>query len=172
MSGDVIPMTETQNTAAPVILSGQASDLVTFYLGEQLFGVPVLQVQDVLSAQKVARVPLAPPQVSGSINLRGRIAVTINVRCCLNLPANNNAASMFVVVQQKGELYSLMVDRVGDVMSLPQSDFEPNPINLDPQWLCVAGGIFRLPKQLLVVLDITRLLDLVYNQSGEVSSKS
>jgi purine-binding chemotaxis protein CheW len=164
-------MTEPSASSASVMLSGQSSDLVTFSLGDQVFGIPVLQVQDVLSSQKVARVPLAPPQVSGAINLRGRIAVTINVRRCLNLPVNENDKSMFIVVEQKGELYSLMVDRVGDVMSLPQSDFEANPINLDPQWLCIAGGIFRLPKQLLVVLDITRLLDLVHDQNGEVSSK-
>jgi purine-binding chemotaxis protein CheW len=169
-SGDVIPMKETVSSSS-VVHVGQESDLVTFQLGGQLFGIPVLQVQDILSTQKIARVPLAPPQVSGSINLRGRIAATINVRRCLNLVANQNGSSMFIVVEQKGELYSLMVDRVGDVMSLSQSDFEPNPINLDPQWLAVAGGIYRLPKQLLVVLDITRLLDLVHNQSDAVSSK-
>ncbi len=152
--------------------TGQASDLVTFMLGAQTFGVPVLQVQDVLNNQKIARIPLAPAQVCGSINLRGRIATTINVRRCLNLPPKTGSASMFIVVENKEELYSLMVDKVGDVMSLSMTDFEPNPINLDPAWKAIAGGVFRLKDQLLVVLDVLRLLNLVHMQSGGVSSKA
>src|SRR5262245_13661378 len=122
MSGDLVPVA-ANNSAPPSLMEN--SDLVTFMLGQQIFGVPVLQVQDVLPPQKIARVPLAPAQVCGSINLRGRIATTVNVRRCLNMK-DSDRTSMFIVVESKGELYSLMVDKVGDVMSLPQHDFEPN----------------------------------------------
>jgi purine-binding chemotaxis protein CheW len=151
-------------------MMGQASDLVTFMLGSQFFGIPVLQVQDVLQAQKIARVPLAPEQVCGSINIRGRIATTINVRRCLNMPGEQAAHSMFIVVENKGELYSLMVDKIGDVMNLPLQDFEPNPINLDPAWRAVSGGVFRLSGKILVVLDVLRLLNLVHHQNDAVAS--
>ena len=65
---------------------------------------------------------------------------------------------MSVVVDHGGELYSLIVDSVGEVLSLPGSAFEPNPATLDPQWRDVATGIYRLDGALLVVLDVSRLL--------------
>jgi purine-binding chemotaxis protein CheW len=164
-------LVETSGSSNLTVLSEPATDLVTFILGNQLFGIPVLQVQDVLQPQKIARVPLAPPQICGSINLRGKIVTALHMRNCLKLPPDTTITnSMFIVVEYKGELYSLMVDRVGDVMSLPTDKFEPNPINLDPTWRSVAGGVYRLDGKLLVVLDVGHLLDLVYAQNGALSS--
>ena len=66
---------------------------------------------------------------------------------------------MSVVVENQGELYSLMIYKVGDVMSLDQRDYENNPSTLDPQWRDVCQGIYRLKDRLLVVLDVPRLLE-------------
>src|ERR1700749_1433684 len=84
---------------------------VTMRVDRQLFGVNVKHVRDVLRQQKVTAIPLAPKEVTGSLNLRGRIVTVIDVRTRLGLPANeNDEKSMFVVVEVKGELYSLKVD--------------------------------------------------------------
>lgn len=132
---------------------------VTMTVADQVFGIPVLKVQDVLGPQKIARVPLAPPEVLGSLNLRGRIVTAVDVRIRMGLPRlENNKQSMSIVVDHGGELYSLVVDRVGEVMSLPSADFERNPSTLDPRWQEVSGGIYRLEGTLLVVLDVSRLL--------------
>lgn len=136
-------------------------DYLTIMIGEQIFGIPILQVQDVLGPQKVTRIPLAPPAVAGSLNLRGRIVTAVDVRTCLGMPPRpqNNVNEMSVVVENAGELYSLMIDKVGDVMSLADKDYENNPSTLDPQWRGVSQGIYRLKNRLLVVLDVPRLLE-------------
>lgn len=161
MSGFAAKSLRTDEDAAP---GGQQSkDYLTVLIAGQLFGVPVLQVQDVLGAQKVTRIPLAPPEVAGSLNLRGRIVTAIDVRKRLGLEPQQEEAgkapkNMSVVVEHEGELYSLVIDKVGDVLTLYNKDFESNPPTLDPLWRAVSQGIYRLDKQLLIILDVARLL--------------
>lgn len=134
-------------------------EFITMFVDKQLFGIPVLQVQDVLGPQKITRVPLAPKEVAGSLNLRGRIVTAINVRTCLNLPPREeDERSMSVVADHGGEFYSLIVDQVGEVMALPASDYEKTPATLETRWREVADGVYRLKDQLLIVLDVNKLL--------------
>lgn len=137
--------------------SGGSSEYVTVTIGGQLFGIPVLSVQDVLGPQKITRIPLAPPEIAGALNLRGRIVTAFDVRRRLGLPPAPPDA-MSVVVEHRGEPYSLMIDSVSEVLSLPASAFEPSPPTLNPRWRDVSGGIYRLDGGLLVVLEIDRLL--------------
>ncbi len=142
------------------IIAGSTRDYLTIYVGDQIFGIPILQAQDVLGEQRVTRVPLAPPQIAGALNLRGRIVTAVNMRVCLGMNMREDAGkSMHVVVEHGGELYSLMIDRIGDVMSLAMRDYENNPSTLDAHWRGVSKGIYRLKERLLVVLDVPRLLD-------------
>ena len=136
-------------------------EFLTIIIGDQIFGIPILQVQDVLGPQKVTRVPLAPRAIAGSLNLRGRIVTAIDVRACLGMPPleQTGKQAMSVVEEYSGELYSLMIDKVGDVLSLPARDFEKSPPTLDAQWRSVCSGIYRLKDSLLVVLDVPGLLD-------------
>jgi purine-binding chemotaxis protein CheW len=144
-----------------IALGGEARDFVTVVIGGQLFGIPVLQVQDVLGPQRITRIPLAPPEVAGSLNLRGRIVTAIDIRTRLGLPPiEGGKQRMSVVVDLGGELYSLMVDTVGEVLSLPAANYERNPATLDARWREVSAGIYRLDGTLLVVLDVERLLDI------------
>ena len=141
----------------------QAQDFLTLYIANQLFGIPVLQVQDVLGSQKVTRIPLAPPEVAGALNLRGRIVTAINVRKRLGIEARAERRNeMSVVVDHQNELYSLIIDKVGDVLALKDSSFEANPPTLDPVWRDISAGIYRLDKELLVVLDVPKLLDTIH----------
>ncbi len=136
-------------------------DFVSIVIGSQLFGIPVLQVQDVLGPQRITRIPLAPPEVAGSLNLRGRIVTAIDIRTRLGLPElTDGKKRMSIVVDHGGELYSLMVDSVGEVLSLTEAAFERNPATLDQRWREVSAGIYRLDGSLLVVLDVARLLVL------------
>ncbi len=138
-----------------------SSDFVTMTIAGQLFGIPVLTVQDVLGPQRITRIPLAPREVAGALTLRGRIVTAIDVRSRLGLQARSaDSQGMSVVVDHKGELYSLIVDTVGEVMSLPTESYERNPATLDPRWRDVSGGIYRLQGKLLVVLEVSRLLTM------------
>jgi purine-binding chemotaxis protein CheW len=135
-------------------------ELVTMTVADQLFGVPVLAVRDVLGPQPIARIPLAPPAVAGAINLRGRIVTAIDVRRRLGLPpAPPEIRGMSVVFERSGELYSLIVDQVAEVMTMPAEWFEHNPSTMNPRWRGLCTGIYRLERRLLLVLDVDRLLE-------------
>ncbi len=134
---------------------------VTLTVARQLCGVPVLSVRDVLGEQTITRIPLAPAEVAGSLNLRGRIVTAVDLRRRLRLPpADPGEPRMSVVTEQGGELYALLVDQVREVMSLRKSQFERTPPTLPGAWAAYADGIYRLPSGLLVVLDVGRLLAL------------
>ena len=113
-------------------------DFVSFMVADQLFGVPVFKVQDVLAPERIASVPLAPPEIEGSIILRGRI----------------------VIVEVDGELYALLIDSIGDVIGLSRQAYEDGPASLDPVWSEIAHGVYRLEGRLMVVLDVEPLLDI------------
>ncbi len=134
-------------------------NFVTFSIKDQMFGIPVLQVQDILTPTTIASVPLAPPEVKGSINLRGRIVTVIDVRVRLGLEKREDATeSMGVTIEHQHELYTLLVDKVGDVIGLAQDSYESNPGTLDSLWREFASGVYRLEGKLMVVLDVERLL--------------
>lgn len=138
--------------------SADKTELLTFMIADQLFGIPVLQVQDVLRQQKVTHIPLAAPEISGSLNLRGRIVTAIDVRIKLGVKKCDER-EMSVVVEHRDELYSLVVDRVGDVLSLSDERYEASPATLDKVWQKVSSGIYRLDDKLLVVMDVSKLID-------------
>ncbi len=142
-------------------------EFVTVTIANQLFGIPVLSVQDVLGEQRITRVPLAPSEVAGALNLRGRIVTAINVRERLNLPPRPaDDPGMSVVVEHQGEPYSLLIDSVGEVLSLPADRYERNPATLNPAWRDVSEGIYRLDGGLLVVLGVERLLDFAATRAA------
>jgi purine-binding chemotaxis protein CheW len=149
-------------------------EFVTFHIAGQLFGIPVLIVQDILLPERIASIPLAPPEVRGSINLRGRIVTVIDVVKQIEGDATDDdvvaavvdekpkvrSHMMGVTVEQHNELYTLLVDSVGDVISLSKKNYEGNPSTLDPLWREFASGVYRLDNHLMVVLDVERLLDI------------
>ncbi len=130
---------------------------LTMTVAGQGCAVPVLLVRDVLGPQAITRIPLAPPEVAGSLNLRGRIVTAVDLRLRLGLPPRD-AAAMSVVVEQGGELYSLLVDEVGEVIPLAGAAFEPNPPTLDSGWRDVSRGVHRQAERLLIALDVERVL--------------
>jgi purine-binding chemotaxis protein CheW len=147
--------------------SDEQRQYVSIVIADQLFGIPVLVVHDVLGPQRITRIPLAPPEVAGSLNLRGRIVTAIDVRLCLGLDKRpDDMRGMSVVVEHGSEFYSLIVDNVGEVLTLPAASMERNPATLDPRWREISNGIYRLDEQLLVVLDANRLLDFARTEAA------
>lgn len=140
------------------VTSHDTAMLVTMRIDEQLFGIPVEYVRDVLKDQKVARIPKARAEVAGSINLRGRIVTVLNMRQRLGLHTEYSSRPMFVVVEHKGEPFGLMVDAVSEVLKFPSDEIEKAPPNLAQSWREVSSGVCRLQGSLLVVMDIRALL--------------
>ncbi len=148
------------------VLDTTTQDFLTINIADQRFGIPILQIQDVLGDQNVTTIPLAPPEVAGSLNLRGRVVTAIDVRRRLGLERmededSSGKKSMGVVVEHHDELYSLIIDSVGDVLRLKDDDFENTPPTLDPLWRNISDGIYRLDNDLLIILDIPKFLGSV-----------
>jgi purine-binding chemotaxis protein CheW len=137
------------------------TEYVTVLLGGQLFGLPISRVQDVFMPERLTRVPLARPEIAGVLNLRGRIVTAIDMRCRLGLPKHEKIGPpMAVGIEFKGESYGLLIDTVGEVLKLADNTREANPVNLDSRLAQVSAGVHRLDGQLLVILDVDRVLDM------------
>lgn len=144
-----------------LVATDSSDGLVSIRIGSQTFGVPVLSVQDVISETPINRVPLAPPEVAGSLNLRGRIVTAIDMRRRLGMPPGApDDHSMSVIVEHGGELYALVVDDVGDVLWLEPAEREAGPVTLSAEWRAVCSGLYRLEDELLLVLNIAQVLSL------------
>ena len=142
-----------------IAASGESNIFVTMRINNQLFGIAVKDVRDVLKEQKITCIPLSPNMVAGSLNLRGRIVTVIDVRKRLQLASRSqDTKNMFVVVEYKNELYSLMVDSVGEVMTVPAALVEKPPANLGGEWKEIASGIYKMPNELLVIIDVGTVL--------------
>ena len=142
--------------------NGAQREYVTAQIGGELIGLPILRVQDVFIPEAPTRVPLAPPEIAGVLNLRGRIVTLIDMRRRLGLaPSAGDIARMAIGVEARGESYGLLIDGIGEVLRLDDEAREPNPVNLDPRLARVSAGIHRLDDQLLMLIDVDRVLDIV-----------
>ena len=137
------------------------SGYVTLVLAGQVCGVPVAGVRDILRHQPIAHVPLAPPDIAGSLNLRGRIVTAIDLRRRLQLPPlSDGVRPMAVVTEHEGELYALLVDQVCEVIWPQRHLFEPRPSTISPIWGRYSSGLYRLESTLMIVLDLVSLVSL------------
>lgn len=141
-------------------------DYVTVMVGEQLLGLPIGRVQDVFIATRITAVPLAPREIVGLINLRGRVVTAICMRRRMGYPITGKGLRetdcelVAVGIDQGGEAFALIVDVVGEVMRLSRATFEPVPIHLDRAWAALAKGVHRLDDRLLVVIDVDAVLNI------------
>ena len=144
--------TETDST-------GSSTEYVTAMIGGQLFGLPIARVQDVFMPDRMTQVPLSSPDIAGILNLRGRIVTVIDMRFRLDVARQtSDQPPMAIGIECRGESYGLLIDDIGEVMTLPDSMRENNPVNLDARLAQVSAGVLRLDSQLLVILDIDRVL--------------
>jgi purine-binding chemotaxis protein CheW len=142
-------------------------EYVTALIGGQLFGLPILRVQDVFAPDRLTKVPLAPAEIAGVLNLRGRIVTLVDMRRRLGLEYSaDQSQTMAIGVESRGESYGLLIDSIGEVLKLDDLACEPNPSNLDPRLASVSTGIYRLEGQLLMVLDVDRVLDIAVKRAA------
>lgn len=128
--------------------------LCTFRLGDQHYGVDALIVQELIRNQPMTRVPLAPPSVRGLINLRGQIVTAIDLRSRFGLPKlESESEPMNIVIRSDEECVSLLVDQIGDVLSLEQEHFEAPPETLNEAMRPFINGAFKLDEHLLLLLN-------------------
>lgn len=131
------------------------TQLVTFTAGQHLYGIGVEHVQEVLPDRTATRVPLAPAEVSGLVNLRGQVVLSLNLRARLGLPPPaQDQDRMMVVVRRGEESISLIVDQIGDVAEVHDTQFEPPPQTLDASLRPLIRGAYKTDGALLLALDV------------------
>lgn len=144
---------------------------VMFYIEGQLFGLDVTHVRDILKKIPISSVPLARPEVVGSLNLRGRIVTVIDVKTKMSMKRKNafDGSEMMIVVEHKGDLYSLVVDTVGDVMVLHEEERERCPPTTDETFQKYAHGIYYVNDEVMIDMNIDAMLDFGDELEGDVS---
>ena len=138
---------------------GDTKKYIMMRIDHQLFGMVVDEIEDVLRYQEIVPIPMAPKEVLGILNLRGRIVTVIDMRARLGLaPRIDHRQQASIVVEYKGELYSILVDSVSEVIDIIDTDIATNPENLSEQWRDVCRGVYPMEEELMVIVDVRKLL--------------
>lgn len=144
--------------------------LCTFRLADHLLGIDVRDVQEILRSAEITPIPHADSAIAGLINLRGQIASTIDLRERLHLPPLDvDATPSHVVVSAAGEQVSLLVDRIGEVIEVGPDLYEPPPVTMDPELADLMVGTYKLADELLVVVDVPRVVAITSTSEQEAA---
>ena len=139
---------------------GAALSFVTATIADQLFGIPIGRAHDVFTVATVTPVPLAPPDVLGLMNLRGRVVTALDIRQRLGFPRSALAPGALAIgIESGGDAFGLVVDRIGEIVTVDGSGLDDNPVHLDTIWSDLSRGVYRLENELLVVLDVDAVLE-------------
>ena len=148
-----------QSTESNALQRNDHIQYVTFAVQDQLFGIPALLIEEIVSMLPFTKIPLAPKEIAGTLNLRGRIVTALNIRTLLELPdRTENEKFMNIVVSNKNDLYSLIVDKVDEVMVLSQSSISSNPSSMSETWQHYSDGVYQIKDKLLIILKPDALL--------------
>jgi purine-binding chemotaxis protein CheW len=144
-----------------------AHQFCTFYLDHLLFGVESQKIQEVVTYRELRPVPLAPPAVSGLMNLRGQVVVALDLRRQLELPARpREMTPVCLVVRAAGGTVCLLADEVGNVVEVEDDTFEPSPETLSARLRSVILGVHKLEQQLMHVLDTDQACEVQAEEQG------
>jgi purine-binding chemotaxis protein CheW len=146
---------ETDSLTTDIKGGEETSQFVTFFFHEHFFGLPIEEVIEINRALETTPVPLAPKYVSGVVNLRGQIltAVHLGHRIGLESPEEGDTSYNNVITGNREEPISLLVERIGDVMSVPRNSVEPPPDLIEGVDAKFVSRVCKLPGQLLLILD-------------------
>lgn len=135
----------------------------TFYISDRLYGIDVMQVQEVTQTLSLTPIRMAPPFVRGLINLRGQIATAIGMRELFGLSdEKSDSAQASVVCKVNGGLISLLVDRIGDVIEVSEDSFESTPDLIEEDIRKMMRGVYKTEGEILSVID-TQYLSTTLN---------
>lgn len=140
-------------------LTTDGSQFLTFQLGEELYGVDILRVQEIKGYTAVTRIPNTPSHIKGVLNLRGTIVPIVELRTKFGMPTiDYTMFTVIVVVVVREKIMGLVVDAVSDVLNIDKKDIQPAPqfgAKVDVSFL---NGIGKSGDKLVALLDMDRLL--------------
>jgi len=131
-------------------------EMCSVRLGTSTFGVPITHILEIVGAARPQPVPLAPVFVGGLVHYRGDVLTTVSLRQLLGLPPKEGRQDL-LVLESSGGCFGLLVDSVGEVLTVSSDDYEPNPSILDERRRWLFAGAYKLKDGLLIKLDPERL---------------
>ncbi len=155
-TGENLPSVRKE-TEVTDIRKSESNQFVTFYFGSHFFGLPIDEVIEINKALDITPVPLAPDYVSGVINLRGQILTAINLAERIGLISQREGDSKDglnnVIMGNREEPVSLLVERIGDVMSIPAEMIEAVPDMIQGINASYVSQVCKLKGELLLILN-------------------
>ena len=136
--------------------SGATHEMCSVRVGQTLFGVPIAHILEIVGGARPQAVPLAPAFVGGLVHYRGDALTTVSLRQLLGFDEPDGTQDILVLENSAG-CFGLLVDSVGDVLTVSEADYEPNPSTLDARRRALFDGTYKLKDSLLVMLDPERL---------------
>ncbi|MBT2969288.1 MAG: chemotaxis protein CheW [gamma proteobacterium symbiont of Ctena orbiculata] len=138
---------------------GPLIQFVTFILMDEVYGINVMQVQEVLRITEIAPVPGAPPYVLGIINLRGNVVTVIDTRTRFGLPTTEvDDASRIIVIESEKQVVGILVDAVAEVVELRETDIDVAPNVGTEESSRYIQGVATQEDSLLILVDLNKLL--------------
>jgi purine-binding chemotaxis protein CheW len=131
-------------------------EMCTVRLGNTVFGVPITHILEIVGAARPRPVPLAPVFVGGLVHYRGDVLTTVSLRQLLDMPPKDGPQDI-LVLESSGGCFGLLVDSVGEVLTVSSADHEPNPSILDGRRRALFAGAYKLKDSLLVMLNPEQL---------------
>jgi purine-binding chemotaxis protein CheW len=145
---------------------------VTFSLADEIFGLPVSHVQEILRAGKITRVPNAPAAVMGITNMRGKLLPVVDLRKRMGLePVPQTRQTRILVTESKNRQIGLLVDAVEQVILLDQDQVQQAPADVLTDQSNYIIGVVHLEENLIIMLDINRILLLKTDTEPTVANK-
>lgn len=148
---------------------GSDIQLITVRIEGQLIGLPITSVRDVFAIHAMTPVPRADRAVAGLVNLRGHIVTILDLGYLLNTRKGDRTKEhepMAVGVEWQGEVFGLVVDEIGDVLSLSSEGSEAMPANMSQSWARFTRRVHKLDRELMIEIDLHALLETMNLQAA------
>lgn len=146
-------------TRREMALDDQVTQWGTFRLGDEIYGVNVMQIREVLRYTEITPVPGAPYFVLGIINLRGNVVTVIDTRTRFGLPqaeVDNN--TRIVIVEVDKQVIGMLVDSVAEVTYLKESEIEKAPSVGNEETSKFITGVCNKNGELLILIELERMV--------------
>jgi purine-binding chemotaxis protein CheW len=151
--------TATRELHQQIGLTTDDNQFLTFNLGEELYGVDILRVQEIKGYTAVTKIPNTPPHIKGVLNLRGTIVPIVELRTKFGMPTMDYTAfTVIIVVVVRDKVMGLVVDAVSDVLNIDRKDIQSTPQFGARVDVSFVNGIGKSGDKLVALLDMDRLL--------------
>jgi purine-binding chemotaxis protein CheW len=141
-----------------------AGKYLTFNLGEEVYGIEILKVQEIIGMMKVTHFPKAPEFVRGVINLRGKVIPVIDIRSKFFLPEKEDTDKTCIIVifsdEDQGEALNqgIIVDEVSEVLEISVGQIEKSPSFGTAVDMDFIMGVGKVDEKVIILLDIEKVL--------------